>query len=199
MAAQSERREPMDRRAVRTVVVVLVVSGASGDRRWCSTSTNPNPWTTCASGPMCCLSAADFVLVSESYSPGAMRALWSRPPPRTRLPRVMAGLVRFPASAWQPPGWPHGARADPQGNTRIRLCSCGAWHGSGWWGWIRNYRHYEVRLTAWRPGFGQGPMWRLPMVSLVLFPRHDPVLVHEDRHPRGPRPIRSSLIAHRGW
>src|SRR5437867_1933425 len=101
----------MARRIVRTVVVVLVVLGgllaiAAGLHFYES-----EPMDDMRQRADVLLLPRDFVLVSESYSPGAMGFFGALPTPRTRLPCVMVGLVRFSARAWQPPGWRHRARA----------------------------------------------------------------------------------------
>ena len=64
---------------------------------------------------------------------------------------------------------------------------------------MRNYRHYEVRLTAWRPGFARGPIWEHPHGFIVFFPRRGQapdakVVIPEDR-----ARVEVELIANRGW
>ena len=80
-----------------------------------------------------------------------------------------------------------------------QMCNCGAWHPSGWWGWIRNYRRYEVRLTAWRPGFARGPIYDRPRGFVVLVPTHDQMSDPKIVIPDGRARVAVELIAHRGW
>ena len=139
----------------------------------------------------------DFVLVSESYSPGAMGFFGSVP-----------HLERVYHAPW--PGVCDSLRemrshlGDPTGLAPVskdyveQMCNFGAWHGSGWTGRLRNYPHYEVRLTAWRPGFAEGPMWENVHGFVVLFPRHDQVPAPKIVIPEGRARVAIELIAHRG-
>jgi hypothetical protein len=140
----------------------------------------------------------EFVLVSESYSPGAMGLFGALPHLERVYHASWPGLCDSLRALGSHLGGPTGLAPIPR-QYADSLCNCGAWYGSGWRGWIRNYRHYEVRLTAWRPGFGQGPMWETPHGFLVLFPMRGPVSDAKIVIPEGRARVAVELIAHRGW
>jgi hypothetical protein len=139
----------------------------------------------------------DFVLVSESYSPGAMGLFGSVP----HLERVYHASWADACDSLRELGGhlgaPTGLAAVPR-EYADSMCNVGAWHASGWTGRIRNYQHYEVRLTAWRPGFAEGPMWEHPHGFIVLFPRREPVPDSKIVIPEGRARVAVELIAHRG-
>jgi len=140
----------------------------------------------------------DFVLVSESYSPGAL-GLFGAVPHLERIyhaswPGLCDSLQHLSGQLGRPTGLVPVPREYAH-----QMCNFGAWHGSGWRGWIRNYRHYEVRLTARRPGFAQGPMFERPGGFLVLYPTHDSVPAPKIVIPEGRALVDVELIAHRGW
>ena len=140
----------------------------------------------------------DFVLVSESYSPGAIGFFGAVPHLERVYHASWPGLCDSLRGLGSRLGGPSGLAPVPR-EYSDQMCNCGAWFKSGWRGWIRNYRHYEVRLTARQPGLAQGPMFERPHGFLVLYPRHDqapdPKIVIPDDRAR----VEVELIAHRGW
>jgi hypothetical protein len=140
----------------------------------------------------------DFVLVSESYSPGAMGFFGSVPHLERVYHAPWPGLCDSLRVLGSHLGGPTGLGPIPM-QYADQMCNYGAFHSVGWRGWIRNYRRYEVRLTAWRPGFGQGPMWERPNGLFVLYPAGDPVPGPKIVIPEGRARVAVELIAHRGW
>jgi hypothetical protein len=140
----------------------------------------------------------DFVLVSESYSPGAMGLFGALPDLERVYHAPWPGLCDSLRGLGSRLGGPSGLAPVPRGYAG-QMCNCGALHRSGWWGWIRNYRHYEVRLTAWRPGFARGPVWETPNGFLVLYPSYDQTSSPKIVIPKGRARVAVELIAHRGW
>jgi len=140
----------------------------------------------------------DFVLVSESYSPGAMGFFGSVPHLQRVYHAPWPGLCDSLRVLGSHLGGPTGLAPVPK-QYADQMCNYGALHGVGWRGWIRNYRHYEVRLTAWQPGFGQGPMWERPNGLIVLYPASDQVPGPKIVIPEGRARVAVELIAHRGW
>ena len=188
----------MARRVVRTVVVVLVVLGgllaiAAGLHIYES-----EPMDDMRQRADVLPLPRDFVLVSESYSPGAMGFFGAVPHLERVYHASWPGLCDSLRELGSHLGGPTGLGPVPR-EYADRMCNYGALHGSGWRGWIRNYRHYEVRLTAWRPGFALGPMWETPHGFLVLFPRRDLVPGPRIVIPEGRARVAVELIAHRGW
>jgi hypothetical protein len=140
----------------------------------------------------------DFVLVSESYSPGAMGFFGSVPHLERVYHASWSGLCDSLRDLGSHLGSPSGLAAVPK-EYADQMCNFGALHGAGWQGWIRNYRHYEVRLTAWRPGFAQGPIWETAHGFVVLYPRQAQVPGAKIVMPEGRARVAVELIAHRGW
>jgi len=187
----------MGRRVVRTVVVVVVVLGgllaiAAGLHLYES-----EPMDDMRQRADVIRLPQDFVLVSESYSPGAMGFFGAVPHLERVYHAPWPGLCDSLRELGSHLGGPTGLA--PVSREYVeQMCNYGAWHGSGWRGWIRNYPHYEVRLTAWRPGFAQGLMWDRPQGFLVLFPRYDQVPNAKIIIPEGRARVAVELIAHRG-
>jgi hypothetical protein len=141
----------------------------------------------------------DFVLVSESYSPGALGWFGSVPHLQRVYHASWPGLCDLLRELSGRVGKPTGLAPVPKPYAD-QMCNCGASHPSGWLGWIRNYRHYEVRFTAWRPGSAQGPMFETPRGFIALYPRPGPVLPDQRIViPEGRARVEVELIAHRGW
>jgi hypothetical protein len=140
----------------------------------------------------------DFVLVSESYSPGAMGFFGAVPHLQRVYHASWPALCDSLRNLGGRLGAPTGLAPVPQAYAD-QMCHCGASMTTGWQGLIRNYRHYEVRLTAWRPGVAQGPMFDRPLGFIVLYPRPDPVQGPSVVIPEGRARVEVELIAHRGW
>jgi hypothetical protein len=140
----------------------------------------------------------DFVLVSESYSPGALRLFGSVPHLERVYHAPWLGVCDSLRELGSHLDGPTGLAPVPK-EYADQMCNVGALHGSGWTGRIRNYGHYEVRLTAWRPGFAEGPMWETPHGFVMLFPTHGPVIEQKIVIPEGRARVAVDLIAHRGW
>ena len=188
----------MARRVVRTVVVVLVVLGgllviAAGLHIYES-----EPMDDMRQRADVLRLPQDFVLVSESYSPGAMGFFGAVPHLERVYHASWPGLCDSLRELGSHLGGPSALGPVPR-QYADQMCNFGALHKSGWWGWIRNYRRYEVRLTASRPGFARGPMWETPNGFFVLFPRRDPMPGPKIVIPEGRARVAVELIAHRGW
>jgi hypothetical protein len=140
----------------------------------------------------------DFVLVSESYSPGGIGFFGAVPDLERIYHASWPGLCDSLREIASRLGGPTGLAPVPR-HLADQVCNCGALSGSGWQGWIRNYRHYEVRLTAWRPGFGEGLAWESPHGLYVLFPSDAQVRNPKIVIPEGRARVAVELIAHRGW
>lgn len=188
----------MARRVVRTVVVVLVVLGAllaiaAGLHLYES-----EPMDDMRQRADVLPLPKDFVLVSESYSPGASGLFGSVPHLERVYHASWPGLCDSLRDVGGHLGGPTGLAPVPR-QYADEMCNCGVWHGAGWRGWIRNYRRYEVRLTAWQPGFGQGPAWETPHGLLVLYPANDQLARPKIVIPEGRARVAVELIAHRDW
>jgi hypothetical protein len=140
----------------------------------------------------------DFVLVSESYSAGAMGFFGSVPHLERIYDASWPGLCDSLRALGGRLGGPDMLAPVPR-EYADRMCNCGASVRAGWRGWIRNYRRYEVRLTAWEPGFSRGPAFERPIGFLVLYPKRDQVPDPKIVIPEGRARIQLDLIAHRGW
>jgi hypothetical protein len=116
----------------------------------------------------------DFVLLSESYSPGEMEMFGSVPSLERVYHAPWPGLCDSLRDLGDHMDGPTNLAPIPR-QYADSLCYCGALYGSGWRGWIRNYRHYQVTLTAWRPGFLKGHAWERPSGFLLLYPSYGPV------------------------
>jgi hypothetical protein len=141
---------------------------------------------------------SDFVLASESYSPGAMGFFGAVPHLERVYHASWPGLCDSLLDLGSHLDGPSGLAPVPRQYAND-MCNCGALYRSGWWSWIRNYRRYEVRLTAWRPGSAEGPQWDTPHGFIVLFPRPDRVPDSRIVIPPGRGRVAVELIAHRGW
>jgi len=187
----------MARRVGRTVVVVLVVlGGLLAIAAWFHLSES-EPMDDMRQRADVLPLPQDFVLLSESYSPGAMGFFGSVPHLERVYHTSWPGLCDSLRELGSHLGGPTGLGPVPR-EYADQMCNYGAWHGSGWRGWIRGYRHYEVRLTAWRPGFARGLMWERPHGFLVLFPRRDQVPDPRIVISEGRARVAVELIAHRG-
>src|SRR6266850_2533009 len=174
----------MSRKVVRTVVAVVIGLGALLALAGVLHVYESEPMDDMRQRADALPLPRDFVLVSESYSPGAMGFFGSVPHLERVYHASWPGLCDSLRELGSHLGGPTGLGPVPR-EYADQMCNWGAWHGSGWRGWIRNYRRYEVRLTAWRPGFGQGPMWETPSGFLVLFPRNDQVTIPKIVIPEG--------------
>jgi len=140
----------------------------------------------------------DFVLVTESYSPGASGMFGAVP-----------HLQRVYHASW--PGLCDSLHdlGDRLGGVNMlapvspeyaeRMCNRGASQKTSWRGRLRNYRNYEVRLTAWRPGFAEGPVFDRPEGIILLYPRRGVTTDQKIVIPEGRARVDIELIAHRGW
>ena len=187
----------MARRVVRRVVVGLVVLGVllaiAGVLRLYESEPMDDMRQRADILPL----PKDFVLVSESYSPGAMGLFGAVPHLERVYHASWPGLCDSLRDLGSQLGRPTGLAPVPR-QYADQMCNCGAWYGSGWRGWIRNYRRYDVRLTARGSGLAQGPMLERPNGFLALYPRQDQVPKPRIVIPEGRARVDVELIAHRG-
>jgi len=137
----------MARRAARTVLITLVVLGvllatAAGFHVYES-----EPMDDMRQRVDVLRLPRDFALVSESYSSGAMGFFGSVPHLQRVYHASWPGLCDSLRDLGSHLGGPTGLAPVPK-QYADEMCNYGVWHKSGWLGWIRNYRRYEVRLTA---------------------------------------------------
>ncbi len=127
----------------------------------------------------------DFVLVSESYSPGALGFFGSVPHLERVYHAPWPGVCDALRTLGGHLGRPTGLAPVPRDYADHQMCNCGAQLGSGWRGWLRNYRHYEVRLTA---GIRDSPGTRCgrgPGVTSCSFRPRGPVIDEKIVIPEG--------------
>ena len=172
----------MARRVVRTVVVVLVVLGgllaiAAGLHTYES-----EPMDDMRQRADVLPLPQDFVLVSESYSPGAMGLFGALPHLERVYHASWPGLCDSLRELGSHLGGPTGLAPVPR-EYADQMCNYGALHGSGWRGWIRNYHRVASGIC---PGadVGETPWLRRAHSEAR------PGARSEDRDPRGPRPSR---------
>ena len=188
----------MARKAVRTIVIGSVVLGALLAIAGVLHLYESEPMDDMRERADVLPLPKDFVLVSESYSRGAL-GLFGSVPHLERIyhaswPDLCDSLRELGTEIGPPTGL-----APVPSKYAHQICNCGAWHKSGWRGWIRNYRRYEVRLTAREPGSAQGPIFERPHGFLVLYPTYDQVPDRKIVIPEGRAWVEVELIAHRGW
>ena len=188
----------MPRKAVRTVLIVLAVLGALvaivGAGVYLNTSEPVGDMRQRADAlPL----AQDFVLVSESYSEGALGLFGSVPHLNRVYHAAWPGLCDTLQNIAGRLGGPTGLARVPQ-QYADRMCNVGAWYGSGWGGRIRNYRHYEVRLTARSPEFAHAVVLDYPIGFWVLYPKPGGRADAKIDIPEGRARVDVDLIAHRG-
>jgi len=140
----------------------------------------------------------DFVLVSESYSPGGMGFFGAVPHLERVYHASWPGLCDSLRALGSHLGGPN-QLAPVSKEYAEQMCNCGAMPKTGWRGWIRNYRHYDVRLTAYQPGLAKGPMFDYPHGFGALYPRRLPTAEAKIVIPDGRARVDVEVIAHRGW
>lgn len=140
----------------------------------------------------------EFVLVSESYSPGALGLFGSVPHLERVYHASWTGVCDSLRELGSHLDGPTGLAAVPR-EYADQMCNVGAFHAAGWQSRIRNFRRYEVRLTAWRPGFAEGPMWDTAHGFVVLYPVYHQAPGAKIVIPEGRARVAVELIAHRGW
>lgn len=112
---------------------------------------------------------SNFVLVSESYSAGAMGFMGSIPVLQRTYHALWSGVCDSLQSIRDRSGEPLDMAGIPP-DLADQICEFGAWCPAGWLGWCRNYRHYELRLSARAPEMirKMGPL--MPRFE-VLYPK----------------------------
>ena len=139
---------------------------------------------------------ADFVLVSESYSPGALGIAGAAPHLRRVYHAPWPGACEALRAVEQRAGPPIGIGAVPYDYVD-RMCNFGCWYPAGWRGRIRNFHNYDLRLYARAPGFAS-EAFALSMGLIVLYPRTDSLPYPRILIPAGRARIDVEMIGHAG-
>jgi len=97
---------------------------------------------------------SDFVLLSESYSAGAMGFMGSMPHLSRTYHAPWPGPCEALMSIRDRVGTPYETGKMPA-DVRDRICQLGTWYPAGWRGWTRGFFHYDLRLRAADPEMAQ--------------------------------------------
>jgi len=93
---------------------------------------------------------SDYVLLSESYSPGATGFMGSMPHLSRTYHAPWPGPCEALMSIRDRVGKPYQTPKMPA-DLRGEICQMGTWYPAGWRGWYRGFWHYDLRLRAVDP------------------------------------------------
>ena len=97
---------------------------------------------------------SDYVLLSESYSAGALGFMGSMPHLSRTYSAPWPGPFEAMMSIRDHVGTPYETAKMPA-DVQDKICQLGTWYPAGWRGWYRGFWHYDLRLRAVDPEMAQ--------------------------------------------